>query len=159
MPRIQESHPEPNERIIMPKFNPDAKQPEYQLIDGTYPFEIIGVEQSTSAKGDPERKVKLQFYSDLTFKQKIGAFEDMFWDNPDSDWKFSVLAKCVGLQVQPNQAFDIDDSWKGFRGIAECKPKANPKAKDPTKLWNRVSSYLTDQPAITPNKVEDPFAE
>lgn len=147
----------------MPTFNPKAEAPQYELLDGVYPFEIIGVQQLTSGgaktNGYPERRVKLQFYKDTQFKDRIAVIEDSLYDHPELDWKFSVLAKCVGMQVNPGESFDIDDGWKGYRGFAECKPKANPKAKDPTRLWNRISGYLTDQPALPPNKVEDPFAE
>jgi hypothetical protein len=145
----------------MPKFDPKAEQPQYELLKGTYPFEIIGVQQLTSAgaktNGYLERRVKLQFYKDTSFKEKLANFEDSLYDHPDTDWKFSVLAKCVGMQVAAGEAFDIDDTWKGYRGFAECEPQAG--LKDKTKFYNRVKRYLTDQPALPPNKTEDPFAE
>jgi len=145
----------------MPKFNPDAEQPQYELLKGTYPFEIIGVQQLTSSgaktNGYPERRIKLQFYKSTDFKEKLAVFEDSLYDHPDTEWKFSVLAKAVGIRVNAGEAFDIDESWKGFRGFAECEPQAG--MKDKTKQYNRVKRYLVDQPALPPNKVEDPFAE
>ena len=151
----------------MPTYNPNAEQPVYETIKGTFPFEIINVEQLTSGgqktNGLPERKLTLKFYRSSDFKEPIAQFTDSLYDDshlPESEqkcaWKFSVVAKCVGVEIKPGEGFDIDESWKGFRGFAECEPQKG--IKDPTKLFNRVKRYLTDQPALSPNKVADPFA-
>lgn len=147
----------------MPVFNPKAEQPVYETIKGTFPFEIVGVEHLTSSgaktAGCPERKVTLKFFKDTTFKEPLAQFSDSLYDHPDLLWKWSVFAKAAGVALAPGENFDIDDGWKGFRGFAECEPEANPKGKDPKKLWNKVKRYITDQPALLPNKAEDPFAE
>lgn len=145
----------------MPKFNPNAEQPVYETLKGTYPFEIVNVEHLTSSgaktAGCPERKVTLKFFKDTTFKEPLAQFTDSLYDHPDLIWKWSVFAKAAGVALKPNEDFDIDESWKGFRGFAECEPQKG--QKDPTKLFNKVKRYITDQAALPPNKVEDPFAE
>jgi hypothetical protein len=154
----------------MPKFNPNAEAPKYELITGTFPFEIVAVEHLTSSgaktNGLPERKVTLRVFKDTQFKENLADITDSLYDDshlPENEqkcaWKFHVLAKCVGVLLKPGEDFDIDSGFIGFRGFAEFKPEANPKGKDPTKLWNRVKNYLTDQPAMPPRKIENPFAE
>lgn len=152
----------------MPTYNPNAEQPAFELLTGTYPFEIIGVEQLTSSgpktNGLPQRKLKLKFFKDTSFKQPVAEIETSLYDDsylPPNEqkhaWKFSVFANCCGVDVKPGEPFDVDKSWKGFRGFAECEPQKG--MKDPTKQFNNVKRFLKDQPVLPPNRVEDPFAE
>lgn len=137
----------------MPSYNPNAKQPTYEIIRGTFPFEIVAVDQRTSGgqktNGYPARELKLDVFKDTTFEVKIASINDTLIDHPNCDWKFSVLAKCVGAAVKPGEAFDIDEGWIGFRGYAEFDPEPDQKdLKDPVKknnprLWNRVKAYIT----------------
>jgi len=148
----------------MPTFDSKAEAPVYELLKGTYPFEIVNVEQLTSSSngktaGCPERKLTLKFFKDTNFKEPLAQITDSLYDHPDLLWKWSVFAKAAGVALKDGEAFDVDEGWKGFRGFAECEPEANPKGKDPKKLWNKVKRYITDQPALLPAKPEDPFAE
>ena len=59
-----------------------------------------------------------------------------------------MLAKCVGYPVQHGVAFDIDESWRGYRGWAHVAPEAD--KNDPSKFWNRVKVYLCDRKHISP---------
>ncbi len=156
-----EVNPNNQTKKTMPAYNPDAQAPTYEIVKGVFPFEIIAVEQLTSGgaktNGCPERKLTLAVYNDTSFKENLTEVKDSLYDHPSCDWKFSVLAKCVGVDIKPGEAFDIDECWKGFRGFAEFHPE--PGMRDKTKLFNKVKGYLTDQPMLAPNKVEDPFAE
>lgn len=137
----------------MPTFNPKAEQPKTEILKGTFPFEIIAVDAyfSSGAKtnGCPCREVKLAVFRDKTFAEKIATVNDNLIDHPSCDWKFSVLAKCVGAAVKDGEAFDVDDGWIGFRGWAEFAPEDD--KKDPSKKWNRVRAFLTSQPMLPRN--------
>src|SRR5690349_2863113 len=80
MPHIAESHPEPEERQPMPKYNPNAETPQVQLLTGDYPFEIVGVSnkisQGAKTRGCDQRDVRLDFYADDTFRVKVASITD-----------------------------------------------------------------------------------
>ena len=85
----------------MPVFNPNAEQPVYETLKGTFPFEIVNVEHLTSSgaktAGCAERKVTLKFFKDTTFKEPLAQFTDSLYDHPDLIWKWSVFAKAAGV--------------------------------------------------------------
>jgi hypothetical protein len=159
MPRIQESHPEPNERIIMPKFDSKAENVAFEVISGDYPFEIVAVDNSISkgdkTRGSDVREVKLKFYSDATFAKPLAQWTEDFINYETSQWKWSLLAKCVGFELTDGQEFDIDQAWIGRRGWASCSPHTPPtEAAKPVgerKKYNRVSAFLTNKGMLPPN--------
>ena len=159
MPHIQESQPEKEERNkTMPTYDPNAKQPEVQIINGDYPFEIAGVEELISkgakTRGCNQRKVFLDVYKDTSFSVKIAEVNDILIDSPKCDWKYSVLAKCVGFEVAPGASLDItEEDFVGLRGWGHFAPE--PDKVDPKKEWNRIKVFLTDRQKLPPRAPED----
>jgi len=134
MPRIQESHPEPDERIIMPKFDSKVENISLEMLKGDYPFEIVAVDnaisQGAKTRGSDTREVKLEFYKDNTFAQRVAQWTETFIYHDSTEWKCSLFAKCVGMTFQDGVEFDIDSSWVGRRGWATCKPEGDNANKD-----------------------------
>ena len=140
----------------MPKYDPTATAPTYEILSGDFPFEIVGVAKGISAgpktNGSDCHDIKLQFYADATFTKPVSKFDEGLIDHPSCAWKYSVIAKCVGLQVPPGSDLAPDESWLGYRGWAKCEPK--PGLKDPKKEWNSVLIFYTDKPKIAPRVIE-----
>lgn len=161
MPRIQESHPEPNERIIMPKFDSKkAETPVFELLNGEYPFEIVavdsGISQGAKTKGSDTREVKIKFFKDKSFAEPKAQWTENFIYHADTEWKVFVFSKCVGFTPRDGDEIDIDPSWIGRRGWAKCEPE---KDKDETKKddngqvrrYNRVRVFITNKEQLAPN--------
>ena len=139
----------------MPKYDPNAETPQMQLLDGDYPFEITKVEEKISTgnvtRGCAQRVVHMDFYADATFAVKVASIQDSLYDHPNCDWKYSVLARCVGYPLVANIPFDVDGTWRGYRGWAHCFPE--PDKKEPGKKWNRVQSYITNGKPLPPRVI------
>jgi hypothetical protein len=131
----------------MPIFDPKADTPTWQSLNGEYPFEIIavdsGLSNGTKTNGSDSREVKLKFYENDKFEKPIAQWTETFIDHESTAWKYSVFAKCVGLEFASGQSFDIDAAWIGRRGWANCKPQAD--RNDAAKQYNRVAQFLTNK--------------
>lgn len=141
----------------MPKYNPEARAPQMQLINGDYPFEIVKVEnlisQGVKTRGCDQRKVHLDVFQDTTFKVKIAEVNDLLIDAPNCDWKYSVLANCVGWKVASGEGIDVTEDWIGYRGWGNFAPE--PDKNDPSKKWNRIQVYIVDDKRRIEPRVED----
>jgi hypothetical protein len=161
MPHIQESHPEPYERLPMPKFDSKAENQVFELLSGEYPFEIVAVDNAISkgakTAGCDVREVKLKFYKDKTFTTPLAQWTEDFIAYETSEWKWSLLAKCVGVELKDGEDFDITSAWIGRRGWAMCKPEED---KDKTKIdastgrtrrYNRVFQFIVNKEKLAVN--------
>ncbi len=154
MPHIQESHPEPNERTIMPVFDSKkAETPIFETLTGDYPFEIVAVDNSISKGGKTSgaevREVKLKFYKDANFTQPVAQWTEDFINSDNCLWKWFVFSKCVGFVFTDGHEFDIDATWIGRRGWATCKPERD--KNDAQKFYNRVAVFITNKTKLPPN--------
>jgi hypothetical protein len=164
MPRIQESHPEPNERTNMPKFDSKkAETPVYELLTGDYPFEIVAVDSGISngpkTKGCDTREVKVKFFADKTFVVPRAQWTEDFIYHESTEWKVFVFSRCVGLDPKDGEELDIDDSWIGRRGWATCRPEATSNKDNidqetgKPKRYNGVAAFITNREKLPPNVV------
>lgn len=140
----------------MPKFDSKAEQSPWQLLDGDYPFQIVavdsGISQGAKTRGSDTREVKLKFFADKTFTKAIAQWTEEFINYETSVWKWSVFAKCVGLDFADGEEFDITERWIGRRGIATCKPNAD--RNDASKKYNRVAVFITNAEKLPPAPAE-----
>lgn len=159
MPHIQESHPEPDERILMPKFDSKAESQSCEILDGDFRFEIVAVDNAISkgakTRGSDTREVKLKFFKDAEFAKPAAQWTETFIAHESTDWKYSVFAKCVKVELQDGLEFDIDATWIGRRGWATCKKEADQaNATKPVadhKFYNRVRGFITNKERLAPN--------
>lgn len=162
MPHIQESHPEPDERTIMPKFNSKAENVVHEFLSGEYPFEIMAVDnaisQGNKTRGSDTREVKLKFFKDATFAVPVAQWTETFIYHETTEWKCELFAKCVGFTdpAQDGTEFDIDGSWVGRRGWAKCQPETPreelSKPVNERKKYNRVQIFIANHAqALSPN--------
>ena len=174
MPHIQESHPEPDERIIMPKFDSKkAETPVFEILNGEYPFEIMavdnGISKGAKTNGSEVREVKLKFFADKTFATPKAQWTEDFIYHEKTEWKVFVFARCVGLDPKDGDEIDIDASWIGRRGWSRCRPETD---SDKTKIdpqtgkvrqYNRVGEFIANKEKLPRNTAitttaADPFA-
>lgn len=164
MPHIQESHPEPNERTNMPKFDSKkAETPIYELLTGDFPFEIVAVDNGVSkgqkTNGSDVREVKLKFFADKTFTVLRAQLTEDFIYHDSTEWKVFVFARCVGFDPKDGEELDIGTSWVGRRGWATCRPQetSNKTNIDPEtgrpKRYNGVLAFITNKEKLPPNVV------
>lgn len=136
----------------MPKFDSKAENVVTQLLDGDYRFEIVAVDSGISTgpktRGSETRDVKLKFYADAEFTKPLAQWTEDFINADNCVWKWSVFAKCVGMEFGEGEEFDITDRWIGRRGWATCKPQTSTTDKD--KKYNRVAVFIVNKQRIPP---------
>lgn len=132
--------------------------PVNEQLDGEYPFEVVKLESSinykfgTEEKGSDYIELKLCFYKDTTFTQKVAQWTETLVLHPKWEWKlhqFNEAANVLieGQPIKPGDSVAYEDETMiGLRGWARCKPQAG--TKDPSKKYNRVQIFLTDKPKI-----------
>ena len=138
----------------MPVFDSKAQNNlNVLIVDKTHPFEIEEVNVKRAQSGNMMRVLKLGFYQDETFKVRIASWEEVLVDTSNAHWKWCVFAKCVSFPVIDGTEFDIDEKWTGYRGWAFCSAEESKtkRNEDGTfKKYNRVQSFLTDKPKLSP---------
>jgi hypothetical protein len=155
----------------MPKFDSKkAETPIYELLTGDFPFEIVAVDNaiqngSGKTRGSDVRECKLKFFKDKTFTQPVAQWTENFIAHESTEWKYFVFSKCVGLEFKDGEEFDIDSSWIGRRGWAQCRPEAttnqaniDPETVKP-KRFNRVAVFITNKEKLAPNPQAKPVVE
>ena len=148
----------------MPQYDPNATNPTVQILKGDYPFEIKAVDQKISkgakTAGSPKHELTLEFYADDTFTRRLATVRNnstALIDHPATDWKYSLVAKCVGFPLKAGDTIAPDERWIGYRGWAMCVPE--PDDKDATKEWNAVKVFYTDKPKLAPRPQAPAVAE
>lgn len=131
---------------------------------GKYIFEVIKVEQGVSngekTKGCPNLKLTLLLMDkDMN---KVGQFTDrkntLIFEHEKLEYRIDTFTTCTGMASEVGTELEYgEETMVGLRGW--CEVGAEPSQNDPTKIYNHVERWLTNEAKIPRNvpQEDEPF--
>jgi hypothetical protein len=153
----------------MPQFN-DSENKTFELLPpGDYVFQVtefeIGISNGGKTSGSDKYDMKLAIdKGDGVF---VEVRENMI-DHPSCAWKIDTFLKSAGVDIKKGDAFEFRQDVAqdkdvlfvdpiGLRGWCHIKNEAG--TNDPTKKFNKVSTFYTTKEKLPPIRIGDEDAK